>query len=1065
MSARGLSRVGLLILLLSSFVLRLVPQGRYVTPDEPAWVYRSIQFLDALATADGSAMPATGHPGVTTMWLGAAGVLGRRLAAPEDSERHLQWLRCLAWLAPENGEAFRHLAPFLSWGRAAVALITTLALAALYPLLARLFDPRVAGLAVGLIALDPFFVGHSGLLHADALLATFAILSLVTALIALKEPDRRAWWALTGMLVALAILTKTPGLALLPAVLLLLVVVRLWPAMCSKGPLADMLPVVMDGLLFGVSLLVVSFVLFPALWSDPAGTFRELFSFAGSHVQRAQRAVFFAGRMTYDPGAQFYAVALLFRLSPLVFVGIAGVVLGWRHMPRDRRIALLTLFGFTLLFAGAMSVGAKKHDRYLLPVFPPLTLAAALGISTLLDRFSWGSRRLVRGSVLLFQGLLALLFVTYPLCYFNPLLGGPAVASKLLPVGWGEGAGAAARLINRLPGAEQLTVATENVPSFAALFEGRTVAIGENPDRVHLADYVAVESDVGQFRAWPVLASVPLPGGSTTLIYTNTAPIDQSDYLKAHVEEGDLILLDADLPLLRRYEGPGNLHSGTAFVDEVATAEWLQDHISPHGTTWLVSSQGASPVTRSLLRRSLEAIATEGSRVDLSSASITPFSPHLAGAAQASPFIARFGGRLRLVEAAVPEETAWPSVVTLTLRWQAETGEMADHQVVAVLRDGGGHAWSVTESLVRNGASIPTSCWESQDWADATYELALPAGIPPSSYVVEVSLYDQTRERLGVVGPDGHFQGTQVPVAETAVGRPAWPADLAALNISRSLHVPIGPLTLLGVNPRSTRVLSGDYLLLELFWQADTVPQVNHRIHLQWVDAQDQIALEAELPLSLYPTSEWQPGDRFRGLQRLHVSPELAPGFYRLVLSLGSWHDSSLGMEQVPLFTIEVLPRERQYSVPEATLSAWDVRFGEWIHSCGYDVGEVEIAPGETIPLKLCWQTTGAASRTDQDLTLFVHLLGPEGRLRGQVDRIPGNGAAPTHSWAPGQVIVDEIDLPVEDDAPPGTYRIAVGFYDVAYGDRLLVEDGTGDPSTANQAILPMEIIVQEPSP
>jgi hypothetical protein len=213
----------------AAFLLRLLPIGRYVTPDEPAWVYRAIRFADGLAARDWTALPSTGHPGVTTMWLGAAGVAVQQLLAPPGSAAHLDWIRRLAWLAPENGEAFRRLAFFLPWGRVAVALVTTLGLVVLYPLLVRLFDRRVALLAVGLLACDPFVIGHSGLLHTDALLATFSLLALATALCGLWEPRRAAWPALSGVFTGLALLTKTPAIILLPCILLLQAIAPLPP--------------------------------------------------------------------------------------------------------------------------------------------------------------------------------------------------------------------------------------------------------------------------------------------------------------------------------------------------------------------------------------------------------------------------------------------------------------------------------------------------------------------------------------------------------------------------------------------------------------------------------------------------------------------------------------------------------------------------------------------------------------------------------------------------------------------------------------------------------------------
>ena len=80
-----------------AFLLRLIPLGRYVTPDEPMWVYRAIGFADALAARDWTAIPSSGHPGVTTMWLGAAGIALRRLLDPIESAMHLEWIRSLVW--------------------------------------------------------------------------------------------------------------------------------------------------------------------------------------------------------------------------------------------------------------------------------------------------------------------------------------------------------------------------------------------------------------------------------------------------------------------------------------------------------------------------------------------------------------------------------------------------------------------------------------------------------------------------------------------------------------------------------------------------------------------------------------------------------------------------------------------------------------------------------------------------------------------------------------------------------------------------------------------------------
>src|SRR5262245_16218466 len=52
--------------------------GSFVTLDEiDFWLRRSQQFLTALQTGDYAATALSTHPGVTTMWLGGAGIILR----------------------------------------------------------------------------------------------------------------------------------------------------------------------------------------------------------------------------------------------------------------------------------------------------------------------------------------------------------------------------------------------------------------------------------------------------------------------------------------------------------------------------------------------------------------------------------------------------------------------------------------------------------------------------------------------------------------------------------------------------------------------------------------------------------------------------------------------------------------------------------------------------------------------------------------------------------------------------------------------------------------------------
>ena len=1062
----GEPRLAILLALavILGFALRLAPLGRYVTPDEPAWVYRSIQFGDVLTAGDWASVPNTGHPGVTTMWLGAAGVFGRRLFLPQDSLGHLEWVRRIAWLAPENGEAFRHLAPFLGWGRAAVALVTVGGLIALVPLLAPVFGRTGARLTAMLLLLDPFLIGHSGLLHTDALLATFCMLALAAALRGALQSDGAIWWAVSGLLSGLAALTKTPGLILIffiPALLAVICVRREgdpWRSVLGRG-------LVLSGrvLLFGVCFSAAYFVLYPAMWVRAGAIVETLTSFGSAHIQMAQRPIFFAGRETYDPGLVFYPAVFLFRISPLTLFGLVVALTAWRRLSSDRRFAFAALLVFAVLFATLLSLGAKKHDRYLLPALPPVTLAAVLGATEALKQDGETRAKFPAVGVVMVQALLAGVFAAYPLRYANPLAGGPAVAARVLRFEWGEGAGAAARYLNRLPDVSELTVAASNVPSFASMFEGHAVPLDDDAHALAVADYVVGGTANTSFSDLRVFESIEAVAGGGTVVYTNTVPLELGDYLSARAQPEDLILLDAETPLQRGYRGAGTLLSVASVDGEASMADWLAGHIASYERVWQVASEAASPITAQFLERQLQAVAQPEGSATLPTATITAFVPRPSDSTpKPSPYVALFGGRLELLGAFVQEQVAWPDRLEVVVRWRARAALACDCRAVVALRDQQGHTWTLAEFLVRNEVYFPTSAWEPEDWADARYALALPSAIPPGDYSVEVSLHNEaTGAQLGAVGPDGTFRGTRVPIGVARIARPHQSPERADFDLEESVATRVGPFTLLEADLEVEEARSGDYLPLHLLWRADAPPVTDYQIRLELFDQENQTDLSTTQPLSLYPTSFWEAGDRFASHHRLRITPTLPAGRYQLQLYLVDPGSSTPVGDPIRVGTVRVLLGDRSFDRPDTELPSLDVTFGETIQLCGYDVQEKRVALGDSLSLSLWWCANEAIGGPDGSYTLYVHLMGPDGVVHGQVDRTPGNGKWPTSSWAPGQVIEDQIELPLEGAAPVGPYQIALGFYDPAYGDRLPVTVGTGAVASSTELILPLDITVE----
>jgi hypothetical protein len=109
----------------------------------------------------------------------------------------------------------------------------------------------------------------------------------------------------------------------------------------------------------------------------------------------------------------------------------------------------------------------------------------------------------------------------------------------------------------------------------------------------------------------------------------------------------------------------------------------------------------------------------------------------------------------------------------------------------------------------------------------------------------------------------------------------------------------------------------------------------------------------------------------------------------------------------------------------------------------GYDLGQEGVESGKTAHVTLHWEVLGG---TEVDYVLFAQLFGRAAAKVSQRDTYPGLGHYPTSFWQVGQVIVDEVPLPVAADAvAPNRLRLDAGLYRRG-GGRLEVVDGGGNP-------------------
>jgi hypothetical protein len=158
-----------------------------------------------------------------------------------------------------------------------------------------------------------------------------------------------------------------------------------------------------------------------------------------------------------------------------------------------------------------------------------------------------------------------------------------------------------------------------------------------------------------------------------------------------------------------------------------------------------------------------------------------------------------------------------------------------------------------------------------------------------------------------------------------------------------------------------------------------------------------------------------------------------------LLRRLGELHYREEGW----LFT----PHEARFT-PPAGLTTAAVTFAGNIrlHSYGVEQSETELQ------LTLIWE---ALAGNLPDWTRFVHLLPlAGGEPLTQDDSRPRYNSHPTSQWLAGEIAVDPLWLTLTA-VPPGQYRLAVGLYDAATGERATAISKDGQPLPDSFWLLP----------
>jgi hypothetical protein len=822
------------LIYLTIFVVAFIPRtlalDAYVAPDEGKWIYRSAHFLQALLTGDlaeATSVAATPEvevlaPAVPTMWTGAAG-LAAKYWLEGDSAGSLG-----EYLASIPADTDKIPLPVYPWTRFPTVLLTSLSVVLFYVLLARLIAPPAALLAAILLALDPFFISMSRVIHHDALVTIFIMPSLLLLLIYRQPPHSKVWLLLSGLSGGLALSTKPTALYLVVFAGIFL----LWAGGLPRRR-QDWQRVIVDGVSWGVMALIAFVVIWPALWVAPFETVTAL-------LERSTNALGDNNNYSLIPapgsplpelGFLFYPVNWLFKATLPLMAGLVALAIGWRRgwlsqaeaaqpgtletdsqpatAPPSTRSTIFWLAIFTLLFLILLIPADTRDIRYFLPAIPALYALAAVGIlawratphshsapsdqpespfpaphsSLSALRSSLPALRFPLLTLLLIQLALAIVYFPYYVDYWNPVVGGPWLAPRLVKIGSGEGLDQMGRYLNQKPNAANLTVAVSYWESFAPFFAGNYTKAHYDDE----ADYILIYRRQIQNRNpfveyWSYFSARP-PEHKVSLVGLDYAWLYPGPQLRV-VREADF---GHDLALRGyRLEQPAAQPGQTARLTLVwagatpaLAGRMIEIELTDaNGQMWaqasgpLLAPEGPSPVEG---HYALEMPAA----IERGDYELWVFLPpaeyefgtgvkHKAGTIPVRrfdrppvqwPADTNFGDRLTFGGADISRTTLSPGEsVEIKFLWQARRSMAQSFTTFAHVVDEAGQIWGQADRIPQVGETpVPTNEWDKGEWLIDTFRLSLKPDMPSGSYTLLAGVYDsQTLERLPIIaGTEG----------------------------------------------------------------------------------------------------------------------------------------------------------------------------------------------------------------------------------------------------------------------------------------------------------------------
>lgn len=426
--------------------LRLPQLGTDIAnSDSVRWHWRTVNFLDALKSYDLKDTYQRYHPGVTLMISNS--IVKQSIQTYDITNSPIPGA-----LTYQNSQYFPLIHKYSKLMN--LVILATLFLVQLFAI-SKIFNFRISLVYGFLVSIEPYLIGVDRWFHLTSLETYFAFSAFIVFLL-WEKYEKTKYLVFSGLLFALAILTKVTALVLLPLFLYLLV---------RKRSCFDFKKVAFTITIFFVTTFLFIFVLFPALWVAPLYTISKIWNGIAGGVYEDVRTLPLSSGFSYF----YYLFVLFYKSLPTTFILSLPALFYSLKNYKSRKISL-----YLLIYLLVLSVSSKKIDRYVISIFPPLLLLISIYLSNLNSKILY----LFASFALVFAIQAKVTYFPVYSAYYSPVLG-TTPSYKALTNGFynnsGEYYAQAAQSMNNWVNDEQLLWVPYNRDSFDAYYKRDTL--------------------------------------------------------------------------------------------------------------------------------------------------------------------------------------------------------------------------------------------------------------------------------------------------------------------------------------------------------------------------------------------------------------------------------------------------------------------------------------------------------------------------------------------------------------------------------------------------------------